>query len=618
MNGPAPIAGILTLAIDTLDAAGPFQQRRTRASAEADAGLAESIRAMGLLQPILVRWNEPTQQHQVVDGHRRVAAARAAGLDTVRAIEIDSDERVTMAAGVAANLQREALAPVDQWRAMVALQEKGWNLTGAALALGVSMRAARQLDRLGRLHPDVLAAIEAYDMPDEDDLHLIASAPQDVQAQALNRKEAWYGRNVGDGQPAWHSVAAACRVKRIPRSRAIFDPKAIDIAWDEDLFAQPDDADRFTTRDIDGFLTAQQATLHARATRSKKLRAVEWDRKGSAPRLPPGWRGTFDKKTAGAERFAAVCPDGYSIGSVFEVYAVPPPPKAGAKARGAPPAEAGAESQPGATEGDKAQDAEGGAEGGGVLVEHAEDDDDSLGGAFGSEAASPMPVKPSGGPMTEKGRILLAQAKTTAIRCALRDRRDNTTGDLLAVLVLALAGDNVEVRGDPASKYTRTTFHDLAARLVNEDGSLEPGYPDLIEIAAEAAARCIVCAPTGQTGNTSGAAAEWIGALLEAHRTMPRLDTPEILATLTGDTLRDIARNASEKVGGSSAALRQRLAGNVEDMVLPGSAFYAPGPRRATQRPDGHAGPFPCDGCSDPETCIRDVLCERAELGDEE
>jgi ParB family transcriptional regulator, chromosome partitioning protein len=620
MNGPAPLTGILTLPIDTIDTAGPFQQRRTRASAEADAGLAESIRAMGLLQPILVRWNDSTQQHQVVDGHRRVAAARAAGLESIRAVEIDSDERITLAAGVAANTQREALAPVDQWRAMVALQDKGWNLTGAALALGLSMRSARQLDKLGRLHPDIIAAIQAHDMPEEDELHQIAGAPPDVQAQALNRKEAWYGRNVGDGQPNWYRVATGCEVKRIPQSRAMFDTKIIDIAWDEDLFAQPDDKDRFTTRDIDGFLTAQLAALNARATRTKKLRVAEWDRRSNGPKLPAGWQGTFDKKTPGAERFAAVCPDGYSIGNVIEVYAVPPAPKAGAKASAAPPAEAAAESQPGATEGDQAQDAQDGAEGGDVMVEHADDNDgESLGGAFGSDGVALLPVKGARGPMTEKGRILVAQAKTTAIRCALRDRRDLTTGQVIRALVLAVAGDNVDVRGEPANRYTRTTFHDLVARLVNDDGTPhEHALDETLAIAAEAAARMIVCAPTGLQGNASGAPAEWIGQLLQAHRTMPRLDTPEILATLTGDALRDIAREAGEKVGGSSKALRDRLASNTPGMTVPGAAFTAPGPFRPTARPEGHVGPFPCTGCTDPEACIGDAVCIRTGTGDDE
>jgi len=124
-------------------------------------------------------------------------------------------------------------------------------------------------------------------------------------------------------------------------------------------------------------------------------------------------------------------------------------------------------------------------------------------------------------------------------------------------------------------------------------------HNELLAIAAEAAARMIVCAPTAQFGNTSGAAAEWIGIALEAHRDMPRLDTPEILATATGDTLRDAARAAGMTVGGSSKALRGRLAGHAEAMTLPGSAFAAPAPKH---RPAA-SGFNPCEGCAEPDNC---------------
>lgn len=605
--------GLLTIAIDTLDNSGPFQQRRTRASAQADAGLAESIKALGVLQPILVRWNEDAQAHQVVDGHRRVAAARAAGLDTIRAVEVATEERMTMAAGIAANHQRAALAPVDLWRAMVHLQdEHGWTLDGAAMALGIPTRLAKQLDKLGRLHPDMIAAIEAGEMPEEDELAIIAGAPHEVQVKALGLPNAWLQTQKGVKAPEWYVIANACQIKRIPQSRAIFDIKAIVIAWDEDLFAQPDDADRFTTTDVEGFLTAQIAALTARTTRGK-LRSVEWDRKAQGPRLPSGWTRVFDKKTVGAVRFAAVQPEGYSVGCIVEVYAVPPPEPAKKKGEEqAAPAPKPAAASPEA-------ETLGGALGsslppaplpaGVMLQDDGEDDGDDLAHA---QAAPPAKKRE---PLTEKGRIMLAEAKTTAIRCALRDRRDHITGSILATLVLALAGNNVTVRGDPKGPHVSTSFTDLAARLVDADGQpIGFSLMEAIEIAAEAAARMIVCTPTQHYGNSSGSPAEWIGRLLEAHRDMPRLDTAELLATVNGEALKaaDIAAGGTGK--GTSKAIRERLAGNTPDLALPGSAFEAKGPLRADRRPEGHVGPFPCTGCSDPGYCIAEVFCESAKI----
>jgi ParB/RepB/Spo0J family partition protein len=616
MNAPLPAATLLMLDLDALGMNGPFQQRRTPASAEADAGLVESIRIMGVLQPILVRWDDEQRQHQVVDGHRRVTAARAAGLATIRALAVESDERTSLAAGVAANLQRAALAPVDQWRALVHLQEKGWSLDSAALALGTPLRLARQLDKLGRLHPDMLAIIEEHGMPDSDRwVGIIASAPLEMQAAAATAKSSWRQLGKNKREPSWYDIVRACSTDRISRAKAIFKPEESGLAWEEDLFAQPGDKDAVTTRDVTGFLEHQLDALRAKALRIKKLHLAEWDPKTSGPRLPSGWLRTFEKQTVGAERYTAVIPQGPDAGGIIEIYAVPPAPKVSAKGK------AGAAESLGGSPGSDSRPAPLPAAGGAA----PDDTDDDYDGAeegeehFDATPAPALPAKPGRGPLTEKGRILVAAAKTTAIRCALRDRRDWRPEQLLGVLVLALAGDNVQVLGDPASKYTRTSFVDLAARLVNADGSPALITGDLVlAIAAEAAARVIVCAPTGALGNTSGAAAEWIGAAIRADRDMPRLDTPEILAPATGDTLRAAAREAGLPVGGSSKALRDRLAGHAERLTLPGSAFEAPGPPRAKAVPAGHVGPFPCAGCSDVEDCIRDVVCIRAEGDDDD
>jgi ParB/RepB/Spo0J family partition protein len=596
MNAIEP-RGLLTIAIDTLDANGPYQQRRTRASAEADAGLAESVRTLGILQPILVRWNEAKQQHQVVDGHRRVAAARAIGIENIQAVEVESDDRVTMAAGVAANLQRAALAPVDQWRAMVHLQDLGWKLEGAALALGIPMRLARQLDKLGRLHPDMLAAIEAHDMPEEDELAVIAGAPQDVQAAALKAKHAWRPTSKGSRAPDWYAIANACEVKRIPQSLAIFDPaKVSGIVWEEDLFAQPGAKDAITTRDIEPFLDAQNAALVARAARSKKLRVVEWDSKKGAPRVPAGWTITWDTKAPGVERIAAIVRDGYHPGKVVELHCIPPAGQAKTETEDAaqPPPRKESPARSGDPQG-AALDATGDTDEAEDLADDAGEDRDAT-----RRATAPTKARP---PLTEKGRILLAREKTAALRSALRDRTagtDISTGEVLATLVIALAGDNVEIR---ATKYGRVRMQDLAARLIAEDGNRMPfaDQAELLQVAraaaAEAAARMLTCGPMDQGWAGSGAAAEWAGALLRP--TLPRLDTGELLATVSGDALRaaDIANGGTGK--GTSKAIRERLAGNAPALRLPGAEFRAPCDRAF------HC----CAGCTTPYECEAEGAC---------
>lgn len=614
MNAPISTAGLLTLPLAELDADGPFQQRRTKAAEAADAGLAESIRRLGVLQPILVRWDSVTQQHQVVAGHRRVAAARAAGLETIRAVLVEGDEGTAMAAGIAENHQRAALAPIDLWRAMVHLQDVGWTIDGAAMALGIPMRLARRLDRLGRLHPDMIAAIEADEMPEEDDLAVIAGAPLEVQEAALRNPKNWQKIGKDKREPYWWNMAAACRVGRIAQRHALFDAAASGLVWEEDLFAQPDDKDAITTRDVKGFLEHQVDALRAKALRSKKLHLAEWDRKLGGPRLPSGWTRCFEAKALGAERYAAVIPEGPRAGEVMEIYATPPAPPPAKKGAAAKEPEKSSAPKPQESAPDSAP-VDDNADGAEEIVQEEPDDETPIGTA---PAPEPPPTK-GRGPLTEKGRILVAQAKTTAIRCALRDRRDHQAETLLTVLVLAIAGDNVTVLGDPASRYSRTRFVDLAGRLVQPDGTPRKDVPDseILAIAAEAAARMIVCAPTGAQGNESGAAAEWIGVALEAQLDMPRLDTAEILATATGDTLRAAAREAGLPVGGSSKVLRDRLTGSAEAMRLPGSAFGAAGPPEVLARPEGHVGPFPCIKCSAPDYCIDACACEADEAGGE-
>ncbi|MBR0649540.1 ParB/RepB/Spo0J family partition protein [Roseomonas terrae] len=598
VNATLPAAALLMLALDELGMNGPYQQRRTPAAAAEDAGLIESIRVMGVLQPILVRWDGEARLHQVVDGHRRVTAARAVGLGTIRAIAVESDERTSLAAGVAANLQRAALAPVDQWRALVHLQEKGWTLDGAALALGTPLRLAKQLDKLGRLHPDMLAAIEQSEMPKEEELAVIAAAPIEVQEAALKDPDHWSQVSKTKRVPRWHAMQAACRVDRIPQSRALFDAEASGLVWEEDLFAQPGAKDAITTRDVKGFLEHQLEALRARALRAKKLHMAEWDNRTGGPRLPAGWTRTFEQKAVGAERYAAVIPMGPRAGEILEIYALPPAQKVGA----APKSDAGENSS---TPEPRPELASGGA------VDESGDEGQELAHP-GEDEPAPFEAAPAAppkgrGPLTEKGRILVAGAKTTAIRCALRDRRDNAMGEILMTLVLAIAGDNVTVHGDPATKYRRTDFRDLVARLVQEDGTPQPlALSEIMMIASEAAARMIVCAPTGAYGNTSGAAAEWIGIAIAAHRDMPRLDTEEILATANGDTLRDAARAAGMPVGGSSKALRERLVGNVEGLALPGSAFAA---QRLAEWAATESGFACCRDCEEPEDCKAAEKC---------
>jgi ParB family chromosome partitioning protein len=98
--------------------ANPFQPR-TRFDDAALKELASSIRATGVLQPILVRRHGDS--YQLVAGERRLRAAQLAGLDQIPAVIREVDDREMMELALIENIQREDLNPIDEAKAYKAL-----------------------------------------------------------------------------------------------------------------------------------------------------------------------------------------------------------------------------------------------------------------------------------------------------------------------------------------------------------------------------------------------------------------------------------------------------------------------------------------------------------------
>lgn len=104
------------------------------------AGLVASIRAHGILQPIVVE-DRPLSsgQFQIVAGHRRYEAAKKAGLDMVPVIfakaAADTEPEELM---LVENLQRADLNPIDKARAFGKLRRKGYTVARICASVGVS------------------------------------------------------------------------------------------------------------------------------------------------------------------------------------------------------------------------------------------------------------------------------------------------------------------------------------------------------------------------------------------------------------------------------------------------------------------------------------------------
>lgn len=132
-----------------------LNQPRKHFDEEALAGLAESIRQHGIIQPLTVR-RLSSGYYQIIAGERRWRAARMAGLAEVPAIVIEADDRMVMELGLIENLQREDLNPIEEAEGyLVLLTDYGMTQEEVAQRMGKSRPAVANALRLTALPPEV-------------------------------------------------------------------------------------------------------------------------------------------------------------------------------------------------------------------------------------------------------------------------------------------------------------------------------------------------------------------------------------------------------------------------------------------------------------------------------
>jgi ParB family chromosome partitioning protein len=123
-------------------------QPRTQMAPEAIADLAESIRAQGVIQPVLVR---PIAEgrYEIIAGERRWRAAKLAGLDTIPVVVRDVRDDMALAMALIENIQRENLNPIEEAQGIQRLiAEFGMTHESAAGAVGRSRSGVTNLLRL--------------------------------------------------------------------------------------------------------------------------------------------------------------------------------------------------------------------------------------------------------------------------------------------------------------------------------------------------------------------------------------------------------------------------------------------------------------------------------------
>ena len=158
----APAAGpaLLEVPVGAIDP-NPSQPRG-RIDEGALAALAASIRASGILQPILVAPAGEDGRHRIVAGERRWRAARIAGLKAVPAVVREVDDRERLELALVENLAREDLTPIEVAQACACLIEDfGQSHGELAGRLGRSRPALSNLVRLLELPEEIQEMIAA-------------------------------------------------------------------------------------------------------------------------------------------------------------------------------------------------------------------------------------------------------------------------------------------------------------------------------------------------------------------------------------------------------------------------------------------------------------------------
>jgi ParB family chromosome partitioning protein len=147
--------------------AGMYQPR-TRMDEGALYELAESIKAQGIMQPILVRQlsdGPNAGKYEIIAGERRFRASRLAGLESVPVLVRDVPNEAAAAMALIENIQREDLNPLEEAQGLQRLiKEFGLTHETAAQAVGRSRSAASNLLRLLNLADPVQSMLMAGDL----------------------------------------------------------------------------------------------------------------------------------------------------------------------------------------------------------------------------------------------------------------------------------------------------------------------------------------------------------------------------------------------------------------------------------------------------------------------
>jgi ParB family chromosome partitioning protein len=196
------------------------RQPRRRFSPEASAELTESIRAQGILQPVVLR---PRQAggFELIAGERRWRAAREAGVATLPALVRDTDDRGSLLLALVENVAREDLSPVEEARAYAVLMDEfGLSLGDIGERVGRAKSSVSNRLRLLELPEDVLWMLARGELT-EGHARAVLALPGHEERRRLARKIVRDGMSVRAAERAARDGGAR---RRRQRPDVVLDP----------------------------------------------------------------------------------------------------------------------------------------------------------------------------------------------------------------------------------------------------------------------------------------------------------------------------------------------------------------------------------------------------------
>lgn len=501
----------------------PYRMRQSKSSPQADALMLATIKAVGIVQPPVVAPETDGGNGYIIDaGHRRVRLAIAAGLEEIEILVVDAANDNGAMRSMVENSVREALNPVDQWRGIERLVALGWTEEAIAVALALPVRQIRKLRLLANVLPAMLEQMALGDMPNEQQLRVIAAAGQ------VDQKEVWKAHKPKKGDTApWWQVANALTKKRMYAKDASFGDdlaQAYGIEWVEDLFAPADQDGRYTTN-VEGFLGAQHEWMTNNLP--KKGAIVDINSWGQ-PELPKKASQVYGKPSKSDHTALYLDRDG-KVQTIH--YRMPEAAK--------PKGVAG---------------------------------DGPVTGGDDADAIATPKARPD---VTQKGHDMIGDFRTDALHDAL-GRAPIEDDMLMALMVLAFAGQNVRVdSGAGGTFYGGKRFSRHAVGLFDEHGKLAFDQ-DTLRVAVRSVLIDVLSCRRGMSN--SGMISRIAGDAIGADEFLPNMGSEDFLLCLSRQALEASCAEASvqprQKVRETRAALVEHFA--TEHFVHPSGRFEPP------------------------------------------